>query len=104
MAVNITIGAAVSVAGGPSIKSSHTLPVDAYDLIDVAIADGAGELVVEVQPSSAAGQVQFLLVSASQFNPNLTYRVNDPANPAHALDRALLLTDGGAAPRTGARR
>ena len=96
MAVNITSVSEVSVAGGPSISISQTLPVDAYDLIDVAIADGAADLVVEVQPGSAAGQVQLLLVSASQFNPSLTYRVNDMGNPTHALDRALLLTGAGA--------
>ncbi len=95
MAVNITVGASVSVAGGPSISISQTFPVDAYDLIDVAITDGAIDLVVEVQPGSA-GQVRSLLISASQFDPSLTYKVNDSTNDSHVLDRALLLTGVGA--------
>lgn len=96
MAVNITTGTEVNVAGGPTVRLSETFPVDAYDLIDVPIADGAADQVVEVQPAAAAGQIQFLLVSASEYDANLTYKVNDPANPPHALDRSLILTGSGA--------
>lgn len=84
------------MAGGPSMTISQTLSVEAYDLIDVTVADTSVDTEVEVQPGSAAGQVQFLVVSASQFNPPLTYKVNAPGNPSHDLDRTLLLTGPGA--------
>lgn len=96
MAVNITSRSEINVAGGPSMTISQTLSAEAYDLIDVTIADAAADIVVEVQPGSATGQVQFLAVSASQFNPPLTYKVNAGANPSHTLDRALLLIGAGA--------
>ena len=96
MAVNIATGAEVKVAGGPTIKTARTLPVDAYDLIDVDVPAGAEEFVVEVQPAADTTQVRFLLISASQYDPALTYRVNDEANPSHELDQALILTGAGA--------
>ena len=72
MAVTVTCRSEASVADGPALRVSQTLRVDAYDVIDVTIADAAADSVVEIQPSAAAGQVQLLLVSASQFDPSIT--------------------------------
>ncbi|HEY5960433.1 MAG TPA: hypothetical protein VIV60_27960 [Polyangiaceae bacterium] len=96
MTISITTGLEVSVAGGPSLRQAQALAVDAYDMVDVVIADGATDETVEIQPSAIAGQVQVLFVSATQYEPGLTYRVNAAANPSHPLDRALLLTGAGA--------
>lgn len=102
MPVNIISGLDVSVAGGPTLRIGQSIPVEAYDYVDVIVADGAADEVVEIQPSTGAGQVQFLLVSASQYSPALTYKVNAAANPANDLDRPLLLAGAGAIGLLGA--
>lgn len=95
MAIDITTNLVATVQGGPSIARNLKLEVDAYDLIDVDIADGASDEEIELQPG-AAGQVQFLLVVADSYDPALTYKVNAAANPSHDLDRELVLVGGGA--------
>jgi hypothetical protein len=101
MAIDITTGIKVSVGGGPSLARSFKLGVDAYDLIDVSIADGAADDAVELQPGGA-GQVQFLLVLAGSYDPPLSYKVNVAGNPSHDLDRELLLAGDGALGLLGA--
>ena len=95
MAIEIDTLFNASVVGGPSLARSFNIEVDAYDLIDVEIIDGAADSPVELQPGGA-GQVQFLLVLADSYNPALSYRINAGANPPHDLDRELLLAGGGA--------
>jgi hypothetical protein len=95
MAIDITTNFVATVAGGPSLGRSFKLAVDAFDLIDVSIADGAADEAVEVQPGGA-GQVQFLLVLADSYDPALSYKVNAAGNPSHDLDRELLLAGEGA--------
>jgi len=95
MAIDITTNFVTTVTGGPSLGRSFKLEVDAYDLVDVSIADGAADEAVELQPGGA-GQVQFLLVLADSYDPALSYKVNAAANPSHDLDRELLLAGEGA--------
>lgn len=95
MAIDITTNFVATVKGGPSLGRSFALAVDAYDLVDVSIADGAAAEAVELQPGGA-GQVQFLLVLADSYDPALSYKVNKAANPSHDLDRELLLAGDGA--------
>ena len=95
MAIEIDTLFNATVVGGPSLARSFNIEVDAYDLIDVEIIDGAADSPVELQPGGA-GQVQFLLVLADSYNPALTYRINAGANPTHDLDRELLLAGDGA--------
>jgi hypothetical protein len=95
MAVTIASGVEVRVGGGPSLKVSQSVPVEAYDLVDVTLAAGVTDAVVQVQPGGA-GQVRFLMVSASALSPDLSYKVNDAGNPSHVLDRVLLLSGAGA--------
>jgi hypothetical protein len=102
MPVNITAGVEVSVSGGPSLRVSQSVPVEAYDVVDLVVADGALDRVVEVQPSAAASRVQFLLVMASQYDSALSYRVNSAASPSNPLDRPLLLAGVGAVGLLGA--
>ncbi len=102
MPVNIISGIDVSVAGGPKLKIGQAIPVEAYDYVDIAVVDGAADQVVEIQPSTGSGQVQFLLVSASQYAPALSYKVNAAANPPNDLDRPLLLAGSGAIGLLGA--
>lgn len=65
----------VQVVGGVKISASQTFTVDAYDKIEVTVADGASDEDIEVQPGSA-GQVQFLLIQSDKYGDNLTYSVN----------------------------
>jgi hypothetical protein len=95
MAIHITTNFVATVAGGPSLGRSFALEVDAYDLIDVSIADTAADEVVELQPGGA-GQARFLLVLADSYAPALSYKVNDAGNASHDLDRELLLAGEGA--------
>jgi hypothetical protein len=95
MAIDITTNFVATVTGGPSIGRSFRLGVNAYDVVDVSIADGAADEAVELQPGSA-GQVQFLLVIADSYDPALSYKVNNAGNPSHDLDRELLLAGDGA--------
>jgi hypothetical protein len=82
---------------GPSISFSDNFLVEAYDKIDVEIDPEAGGTPaskdVEVQPG-AAGRVLFLLVTASSYDPPLTYEVDGSA--ARTLDAPLLLVGSGA--------
>lgn len=101
MAIDITTSIKATVGGGPSLARSFKLEVDAYDLIDVSIADTATDEAVEVQPGGA-GQARFLLVLAGSYDPPLSYKVNSAANPSHDLDREMLLAGDGAIGLLGA--
>lgn len=96
MALRIVSKSEVSVAGGPPVKISQILPVDAYDVIDVAVSDNAADKVVEVQPAAVAAQVRYLLLTAGKYDRNLTYKVNTPAHTAHPLNEALIHVGEGA--------
>lgn len=75
MSEKIKYSVDVQVVGGLKLSASQTLTVDAYDKIDVAVADGASGDVIEVQPGST-GQVSFLLIQSAKYGDNLTYSVN----------------------------
>lgn len=90
----------VQVTGGPKISASRSLSVEAYDKIEVAIpaataATTPGTATVQVQPGGV-GQVQFLLITSSVYNAQLTYKVNQDTNDPIALDELQLLMGGGA--------
>lgn len=85
------------LVNGPSLAFSDTFDVEAYDKIDVEVDAQAGAAPgskdVEVQPGGA-GRVQFLLVTASSYDPPLTYEVDGGA--ARPLDAPLLVVGSGA--------
>ena len=84
----------VSVAGGPSEAVAQSLSAEAYDKIEVELTDGAPEQTVEI--GAATGDVQFLLVTSTEYGTGLTYKVNATGNPSHALDGPLQLAGSGA--------
>lgn len=77
----------VQIVGGPRIAVSQTVIVDAYDKIDVVVAEGTDENEVQVQPGGA-GQVQFILIKSNKYDAALTYSVNAPE--ADSADRIKL--------------
>ena len=85
----------VQVAGGPKLPApTITLEVDAYDKILVNIEKNATDKTVELQPSSTAGQVQFLMITASDYKL-LSYKVNSGTD-IFQLDAPHLLIGKGA--------
>ena len=77
MPEKINWGVSVQIVGGPKIAASQTVSVDAYDKIEVVVADGTDGKEVQVQPGGA-GQVQFLLIGSNKYDAALTYSVNAP--------------------------
>lgn len=80
---NITINLNVLVEGGPQVNfdAPITIPVGAYDPIEVSI--DSGEKIVDVQPGE---KVSFLLIKSSVYSSpsappaeQLTYQVDDKA-------------------------
>ena len=86
----------VDIPNGPSISSSRSVEVEAFDLIEVELASGAADVEVEVQPG-AAGQVKFLAVTSTRYGPEVSYKVNTAAaTETHALDQPHVLAGDGA--------
>lgn len=77
MAEKINWAVDVQIVGGPKIAVSQTVSVDAYDKIEVVVAEGTDAEDIEVQPGGA-GQVQFLLIRSNKYDANLTYSINAP--------------------------
>jgi hypothetical protein len=97
MPEKITWSLNVQVAGGPKILASKTLDVDAYDMIQVSVGDGANGAKVDVQPGDTG--VQLLLISSDQYGADLTYSVNAAESDAAKrikLDALQLLLGVGA--------
>jgi hypothetical protein len=86
----------VQVTGGPKLLASNiTLEVDAYDKILVNIEKSSADKTVDLQPSSTAGQVQFLMITATDYKL-LSYKVNDDTGDSFELDAPHLLIGKGA--------
>lgn len=95
MPKTITWKMQTSIGGGPSFSSSQVFPIEAYDEIEVELANDNVEKKVEIQPGGA-GQVRFLQISATAYGADLSYKVNATGNPSHPLDGPLLLAGDGA--------
>lgn len=89
----------VQVSGGPKIKASQTLTVEAYDKIEVSLAVDASAEDVWVQPGTVVGQVKILVIKSSKYSDTLTYSVNDTEDNAEnriKLDALQVLIGDGA--------
>ena len=105
MAKSIQWTATVQVGGQTELSLSRVTAVEAVDSVDVEIlgtADTDGpdaDREVEIQPSSLAGQVTFLAISADNYGDDthfLSYKVNGTGNPSFRLDQPLVLFGSGA--------
>jgi hypothetical protein len=89
---------------GPRIAEAGTLAVGAYDKVSVQLPAAKTDAVeVEVQPSSGAGEVQLLVITASSYEaPEATYSPDSPdpdADPIpipFTLDGPVVLIGAGA--------
>lgn len=97
MPEQIQLTVTVQVTGGPKKTVAQTISVEAYDKIgitvDAATPGGPSTKTVEVQPGGA-GQVQFLLITASSYTTPLTYTID--GGTSITLDAPLLLAGAGA--------
>jgi hypothetical protein len=85
-----------AIPGGPSVLLNQPgLTVSAYDVVAVDIPAGAGNVDVPVQPGSGTGDVIFLVVSSSVYDPGINYTV-DALSVAHVLDGPHVLLGSGA--------
>ncbi len=85
-----------AIPGGPSVLLNQPgITVAAYDVVAVDIAPGASNVDVPIQPSSGAGNVVFVVVSSSLYDPGINYTV-DALTAAHVLDGPHVLLGSGA--------
>lgn len=91
---NISWKLEATVAGGPSHTLSRSVSVEAYDKVEVELVDGGPETTIEI--GAGSGDLQFLLITASDYGSGLTYKVNDTGNPSQVLDGPLQLAGAGA--------
>ncbi len=79
----INVTTSVQIEGGPQQSFNRAIAVEAYDRIEAIVPAATpapdpadppipGAATVQVQPGAAA-QVQFLLMTASQYGDHLTY-------------------------------
>jgi hypothetical protein len=64
-------------------------------VVTLTIKKGASSVVVPIQPSAAAGDVFFLIVSSTIYDAGVTYKV-DALPAVHALDGPHVLLGSGA--------
>jgi hypothetical protein len=83
------------VVGGTSVPVAGQLTADAVEKIQVAVPAGATDLTVNLQPGGA-DLGQFLLIKASAYSEDLTYKVNDAAATAIVLDAPHVFIGAGA--------
>lgn len=94
--VNINWQFQTTIPGGPAfILNQPALQVDAYDVVTAKITATATNIAVPIQPSSGAGNVLFLIVSAGQYDAKLTYTVDKIKNTL-TLDGPHMLVGSGA--------
>lgn len=84
-----------AIPGGPSVLLNQPgIPIGAYDVATVDIGPGPSTD-VSIQPSSAANDVVFLVVSSDAYDAGTSYTV-DALPTAHALDGPHVLLGSGA--------
>jgi hypothetical protein len=83
----------VVIPNGPKFAFNPKLTVEAYDLIEIAVAAGASNLEVEL-PGSTDG-IRFLAIQSDWFGQDLKYKL-DASGSDYPLDQPLLLVGEGA--------
>lgn len=94
--VNITWQFQAAVPGGPSLTINQpNIQLAGYDVVSVTVPASASNFAVPIQPSSTPGDVILVIVSASKYDPGISYTV-DALGVAHVLDAPHLLVGSGA--------
>ncbi len=74
------------IAGGPTKSGTGSLSAEAFDSISISIPAAVNDQQVEIQPGGE-NQVQAIVIAASRYHSDLTYKVNAAGNPAIRLDQ-----------------
>ncbi len=95
MAEKINFSLSFQVAGGTTVPVSGSIESEAYEKIQVNVPVGASNLTVNLQPGgpNLAG---FLLIKASKYGTDLTYKVNSDSGDAVVLDGPHVFIGSGA--------
>jgi hypothetical protein len=80
---------------GPRIAEAGTQTVGAYDKISFHLDSAATDVDVDVQPSTTAGDVQLLVITASSYEAAVTYSPDGGTTP-FTLDGPVVLIGAGA--------
>jgi hypothetical protein len=84
--VNINWQFQTMIAGGPAFTLAQpVIQADGYDVTALTLAASTSNIAVPIQPATGAGDVVFLVVSCSQYDPGISYTV-DGLGIAHVLD------------------
>jgi hypothetical protein len=96
----------LSVLQGPSVSLSKSIMVDAYDSINVPIANDAADHAVQITSLTSSDGATFLLINSNQWDESaksssatFTYKVTvgsttTPSSGAYTLDGPQFLTSG----------
>jgi hypothetical protein len=94
--VNINWQFQTMIPGGPSLNLAQpAIQADGYDVTSLTLAASASNVAVPIQPATGAGDVIFLVVSSSQYDPGISYTV-DGLGVAHVLDGPHTFVGSGA--------
>jgi hypothetical protein len=96
MAETITWNQVVQVGAGVQVSTSQAVSVDAYDVVEVELADGSADVEVQVQPGATPGLVKFLSLTSSAYDAALTYAVNGASGTPRKLDAPQVFAGPGA--------
>jgi hypothetical protein len=96
MAETITCSHILQIGSGVQLTTSQAIEVDAYDVVEVEIADQAADFEIQVQPGGAPGLLKVLAITSSAYAAELTYKVNNAGASEHALDSPQVFAGDGA--------
>lgn len=85
----------LQVSGGPKVARAGRMTVEAYDKLNVTLDAGATDVDVDLQPASTPGQVTLIALTASVYDPALTYSA-DGGTTALGLEAPVTLIGAGA--------
>lgn len=88
----------VKVSGGPSLTAAaDKQDVEATDSLEIVVAAGAADKVVDLQPGTA-DDLRLLVIRSSSYGGDLTYKVSDGATSSDviALDAPQVFSGGNA--------
>jgi hypothetical protein len=97
--ISVSWSVTLQVAGSPAVSVSRVpIDVEATDRIEVLIAPGDTDKVLEIQPGGLAA-VQLLLIKSSSYGSHLTFKASDGTTDSSAvrLDSPQLFSGGGVA-------
>ncbi|MCW5618707.1 MAG: hypothetical protein KIS65_05795 [Nitrosomonas sp.] len=84
---NVSWSISIQVAGGPTVSAREgPIAAEATDRIEVSIAGGEVDKVVDLQPGPASG-IHLLLIKSSQYGDGteITFKVSDGVTDSPAL-------------------